>query len=80
MEHRGEADAGAEVLGVGGDGDQGLGRRSEQDVVDHRLVVIRDVGNLGRHGEHDVEVGHRQQLGLACGEPLPSCRALALTP
>jgi hypothetical protein len=26
MENRGDADAGAEVLGVGRDGDQGLGR------------------------------------------------------
>jgi hypothetical protein len=31
MENRGDADAGAEVLGVGRDGDQGLGR-SKADV------------------------------------------------
>ncbi len=78
VEHGGEADAGAEVLGVGGDGDQGLGGGLEQDVVDHRLVVIGDVGDLGRDGEHDVEVGHGQKLGLACREPRPGRRALAL--
>ncbi len=78
VEHRGEADAGAEAFGVGGDGDQGLGGRPEQDVVDHRLVVIGDVGDLGRDGEHDVEVGHGQKLGLACREPRPGRRALAL--
>jgi len=36
----GEPDAGAEVLGVGGDGDQGLGGGFEQQVIDDRLVVI----------------------------------------
>src|SRR5229473_5123186 len=37
------ADAGAEVLGIGRDGDQGLSRSLEQDVVDDGLVVIGDV-------------------------------------
>ena len=31
-----------------------------------------------RYGEHDGEVGHRQQLGLACRQPLVGRRALAL--
>ena len=43
-----DADAGAEVLGIGRDGDQGLGRSLEQDVVDYRLVLIGDVGDLRR--------------------------------
>ena len=42
MENRGDADAGAEVLGVGGDGDQGLGRCLEQQVVDDGVCT----GNL----------------------------------
>jgi hypothetical protein len=54
------ADAGAEVFGIGRDGDQGLGRSLEQDVVDHGLVVVGDVGDLGRQREHDVKVRHRQ--------------------
>ena len=74
----GDADAGAEVLGIGRDREHGLGRGLEQDVVDHRLVVVGDVGDLGRQREHDVEVGHRQQLGLALGQPLLGCRALTL--
>ena len=36
VQHGGDADAGAEVLGVGGDGDQRLGRGLEQEVVDRR--------------------------------------------
>ncbi len=30
----------------------------------------------GGQGEHDMEVGHRQELGLAGGEPIPGGRAL----
>ncbi len=37
VEHGGDADPGAEMLGIGGDGEQRLGRRAEQQVVDHRL-------------------------------------------
>ena len=48
VEHRGDADAGAEMLGVGRDRAQRLGRRLEQDVVDRRLVVIGDVGDRRR--------------------------------
>ena len=55
-----------------------LGRGLEQEVVDHGLVLEGDVGDRGRQREHDMEVGHRQQLGLALGEPVPGRRALAL--
>src|SRR6266566_160325 len=78
VEHGGEADAGAEVPGIGGDGEQRLGRRAEQQVVDHRLVLIGDRGDLGRQGEDHVEVVDRQQIGLARGEPTLRRRTLAL--
>ena len=78
VEHGGEADAGAEVPGIGGDGEQRLGRRAEQQIVDHRLVLIGDRGDLGRQGEDHVEVADRQQIGLAGGEPVLRRRALAL--
>ena len=39
VQHGGDADAGAEMLRIGGDGQHRLGRRLEQQVVDHRLVV-----------------------------------------
>ena len=41
-----EADLGAEVLGIGGDRAQGLGGGVEQDVVDRRLVLVGDGGDL----------------------------------
>jgi len=45
MQHAGKSDPGAEMFGVGGDGDQGLGGGLEEDVVDHRLVLVGDVGD-----------------------------------
>ncbi len=58
------------LLRIGGDGDQGLGAGLEQDAVDHRLVLVGDVGDCRRQGEHDEEVRHVQQLGLALCQPL----------
>ena len=37
VEHGGDADPGAQMLRVGGDGEQRLGRGAEQQVVDQRL-------------------------------------------
>jgi len=66
------------MLGIGGEGPHRLGRRLEQDVVDNRLVLQRDAGDRRRHREHQVEIRHRQQLGLAIGEPLRAGQTLAL--
>ena len=78
VQHRDRADLGAEIATVGGDVAQGLCRGAEQDGIDHRLVVERDLGGRRRHGEHDVEVRHRQQFGLALREPVGARQALAL--
>ena len=56
MQHGGDADPRAEVPGIGGDGQQRIRSRAEEQVVDHRLVLPPDAGDLGGHGEHDVEV------------------------
>jgi hypothetical protein len=78
VEQGGGADPGAEVPGVSGDGEQGLGRGAEQQVVDNRLVLVSDRGDLGRHCEDHVEVANRQQVSFAGGEPVFRHRALAL--
>lgn len=69
MKHRGNADAGAEMLRVGSDGRHRLGGGLEQQAIDRRLVLERDVGDLGRQREDDMEVADREQVGLAFGEP-----------
>ena len=62
---------------IGCDCQHGLGGDLEQEIVDHRLVLVGDIGDGSRQREHHVEVGHRQQLGRALGEPLLCRRALA---
>ena len=67
-----------EMLGIGGDGGQGLGRGLEQEVVDDGLVLVGNISNGSRQGEYDVVVLNRQEIGLAISEPLPGHRALTL--
>ena len=78
VEHGGDADAGAQVARIGGDGHHGLGRRPEQQVIDHGLVLPGEVGDLGRQGEDDMEIADRQKVGLPFGQPGPRSCALAL--
>ena len=69
MQHSGDADPRAEVLGIGGDGQHSVRSRAEQQIIDHCLVLEGDVGDLGRQGEHHMEVADRQQVGFALGQP-----------
>ena len=77
VQHGGGADARAKMLGIGGDREQGLGGGAEQEVVDGRLVLVGDRGDLGRQSEDDMEIADRQKIGLAGREPVPCRRALA---
>ena len=78
VQHRRHADPGAQMLGIGGDGEHGLGGRLEQKAVNHGLVLPGDVADRRGQREHHVVIGERQKLGLALGQPLPRRRALAL--
>jgi hypothetical protein len=70
VQHGGKADARAQMLGVGGDREQRLGRGLEQQVVDGGLVVERQGADRRRQGEDDMIVGDRQEFGFALGAPL----------
>ena len=65
-------------LGSAGDRDRGLGRSLEQEIVDHGLVLVRDVRDRAGQRVDDVEVWRREQLGFPLFQPLPRRRALAL--
>ena len=69
VQDSGEADVGAEVLWIGGDRRERLSRGREQQSIDLGLVLVGDGTDLRRQSEHDVEVRHRQQLGLARLKP-----------
>src|SRR5437660_12038299 len=57
VKHRKEADCGAQMLGVGGDGLQCSCRGLAQNAVDHLLILVGKGGDLRRDGEHDMKVG-----------------------
>ena len=78
VEHGGDADPGAEMLRIGGNGEHCLRRRPEQQVVERRLVLEGDIRDLAGQREDDVEVADRQQVRLALGEPRARRCALAL--
>ena len=71
-----DADLGAEPAGVSGERHHRFGRRRKQDRIDGGLVLERDCPDRRGQGEHDVEIGNRQQFGLACSQPLRPRRAL----
>jgi hypothetical protein len=78
VQHGGEPDARAEMLGVGCDGDQGLGGDFKQEVIDDRFVLISDVGDRSWQCEDDMEIRHGQEFGLAVGQPFLGSGGLAL--
>ena len=78
VQDRGDADSGSETVRIGGDGEGRFGRGPEQNVVDHRLVVIGDVGDRRRQRVDNMKVRHREQLRLALGKPFLRRRTLAL--
>jgi hypothetical protein len=78
VQHQRGADARAKVLGIGRDTQQRLGCDVEQQAVQRRLVLVRDVGDRRRQREHHVEVLHWQQIGLTRVQPALGRAALAL--
>ena len=78
MEDGEEADLATKVPWIRGNGLQRRGHRIEQDRIDDGFVVEGDLCRLRRHREHEVEVRHRQQIGLAICQPLITRCGLAL--
>jgi hypothetical protein len=70
VENGEEADLRTKMLRVGGDRPQSLGDRAEQNAVGDRLVLQGNDRQLGRQGEHRVEVLCVENLGTAVIQPL----------
>jgi hypothetical protein len=78
VQHGKESDGGAEMFGVGGDGEESFGSSLKQDGIDLSWVLKRQAADLLRKSEHDMEIGDGQELSLALGEPLGASCGLAL--
>src|SRR4051812_48852233 len=78
VQHQGCTDAGAQMLRVSSDGQQGLSGQIKQQAIDQRFVLIGDLGNRSRQREYHMVVLHRQQIALPRLEPAARSRALAL--
>lgn len=77
VQHGEEADLGAQVLGVGSDGAQGLGGGTEEQAVDERLVLIGDGGNVAGQREDDVNVLCVEKFSATILQPLRASQRLA---
>jgi hypothetical protein len=73
-----EADLRSQVFGVGGHLEKSLRTGAEQEVINDLLVLQRQLAELVRQGEDNMDVGDRQEFVLASGDPLVASSALAL--
>ena len=71
------ADMCAQVLGIGSNGEQRLGCSAKQNIVDHPLVIERNLCNLFGYGEDNVKIGNRQKFAPALIQPLCPGHGLA---
>ena len=78
VQHGEEADGGAEVSGIGGDGRAGFPKRPGTGWYRSVLGSEAPGGRSAGEREHDVEIGNGQQFCLPLGEPLGASRGLAL--
>src|SRR6266403_3641216 len=58
-----KADLGAQMLGIGSDGGQGLGRGAEENAVEEIFVLVRPHAPLGAPPSMKIEFS-----GLVCGD------------
>ena len=73
MEYRKEADFGSQMLGIGSDSGQGLGRGTKQNVVDNLFILVSDGSDLFGDGEDDMEIVCRENFGRSLLDPLSAC-------
>jgi hypothetical protein len=73
-----ETDLRAEVFRIGGNGFQGLGRGTEENPVDHLLILESDGGDFFRHSENDMKVRDLKKFGFAILDPPGAGEGLTL--
>lgn len=68
-----KTDLGAQMLGIGSDGRQGLGSGSEEYAVDEMFVLVSDGSNLFGNGEDDMKIVRVENFGGSFFNPLCTC-------
>jgi hypothetical protein len=69
VEYGEEADLRSQMLGIGSDGGQGLGRGSKQNAVNEIFVLISDGSDLFRDREDDMKIVCRENFGCSFFNP-----------
>ena len=77
VEHGGHAELSAEVARITAEAGERGGRGVKEQPIEQARVALRQWVQLVRQGEDDMEVGNRQYLGPARGEPALGGQALA---
>ena len=67
VQHAEKADLGAEMFGIGGDLQHGLGAGSKQQGIDDLLIVQCQPRQVVRQRKHDMEVADIEQFFLPLG-------------
>src|SRR6266404_848246 len=78
VEHGEEADLGAEMLGIGSDGGQGLGCGSEQNAVDESFVLVSNGGDRFGQREDEMKIRGRENFRFPLFDPFRPRQRLAL--
>lgn len=78
MQDGGEPDFGAEMVRISGSGQQRSGGAAKQQPVKQAFVLQGQWAELVRQGEHNVELGHIQQIRLLGAHPVGLFLSLAL--
>ena len=73
-----KTDLGAQMLGIGSDGRQGLGRGSEEYAVDEIFVLVSDGSNLVGNREDDMKIVRVENFGGSFLDPLRTSKGLTL--
>jgi hypothetical protein len=77
MQDGSDADVGTEVLAIGGNRGQGLGRSFKQQSIDLGLVLVGHRADRGRKREHHMKIRHREKLSFVHRKPCHRSRPLA---
>ena len=73
-----KADLGAQMLGIGSDGRQGLGSGSEEHAVNDIFVLVSDGSDRFGNREDDVKIVRVENFGRSFFNPLRTCEGLTL--